>query len=170
VLRLAVPYTGLILTARENAALRRELMGFGVSQIDAGSRIEIGGYTETGDAQVMELEQFELGDIRPLDRVMRELLGDGYLPSFCTACYRLGRTGEHFMEFAVPGFIKRFCTPNALTTLMEYLADYGPPETRAAGERLIAEELGKLAEGPLKEELLGRLARIRNTPERDLYF
>jgi 2-iminoacetate synthase len=170
ILRLSVPYTGLILTARENAELRRELLGFGVSQIDAGSRIEIGGYTEAGDAQVMELEQFELGDIRPLDQVMRELLQDGYLPSFCTACYRLGRTGEHFMEFAVPGFIKRFCTPNALTTLVEYLADYGLPGTRAEGERLIGKELAKLLEGPLKEELLGRLARIRNTPERDLYF
>jgi 2-iminoacetate synthase len=117
VLRLAVPYTGLILTAREPAELRREVMAFGVSQIDAGSRIEIGGYTEAGDAQHMEREQFTLGDIRSLDEVMCELLEDGYVPSFCTACYRLGRTGEHFMEFAIPGFIKRYCTPNALTTL-----------------------------------------------------
>ncbi len=125
ILRLAVPYTGLICTARETAALRREVMAFGVSQIDAGSRIELGGYTEAGDAQVLEREQFELGDIRPLDAVMRELIADGYIPSFCTACYRLGRTGEHFMEFAIPGFIQNLCTPNALTTLMEYLVDYG---------------------------------------------
>ena len=102
-------------------------MAFGVSQIDAGSRIELGGYTEAGDAQVMEREQFELGDIRSLDEVMRELLADGYIPSFCTACYRLGRTGEHFMEFAIPGFIQNFCTPNALSTLMEYLVDYASP-------------------------------------------
>ena len=115
ILRLAVPYTGLILTAREPPALRREVLAFGVSQIDAGSRIELGGYTEAGDAQVMEREQFQLGDIRPLDEVMRELLADGYIPSFCTACYRLGRTGEHFMEFAIPGFIQNLCTPNALT-------------------------------------------------------
>jgi len=170
ILRLAVPYTGLILTAREPAALRREAMGFGVSQIDAGSRIELGGYTEAGDAQVREREQFELGDIRPLDAVIRELLEDGYVPSFCTACYRLGRTGEHFMEFAIPGFIKRFCTPNALSTLTEYLVDYASPQTRAAGERRLAEELAQMPDSPLKRQLLERLERIRTTDERDLYF
>ncbi len=170
ILRLAVPYTGLILTARENSDLRRELMGFGVSQIDAGSRIEIGGYTEAGDAQVMEREQFELGDVRPLDTVMRELLQDGYLPSFCTACYRLGRTGEHFMEFAIPGFIKRFCTPNALTTMQEYLVDYASPETRCAGQALIEQELAGLEDGPLKAKLIERLRIIKETEERDLYF
>ncbi len=170
ILRLSVPYTGLILTARENAQLRREAMGFGVSQIDAGSRIEIGGYTEAGDAQVMEREQFQLGDVRPLDTVIRELLADGYIPSFCTSCYRLGRTGEHFMEFAIPGFIKRFCTPNALATLQEYLTDYASPETRAAGEKLLAAELAKIDEGSLKSDLAGRLERIRTTEERDLYF
>ncbi len=170
ILRLAVPYTGLILTAREEPALRREVMAFGVSQIDAGTRIEVGGYTEAGDAQVMEREQFMLGDIRPLDTVMRELMQDGYVPSFCTACYRLGRTGEHFMEFAIPGFIKRFCTPNALSTLQEYLTDYATPETRAAGARLIADEIAKLEEGPLKEALRDRLQRITSSEERDLYF
>lgn len=170
ILRLAVPYTGLILTARENADLRRQLLAFGVSQIDAGTRIEIGGYTEAGDAQVMEREQFELGDVRPLDVVMRELLEDGYLPSFCTSCYRLGRTGEHFMEFAIPGFIKRFCTPNALTTMQEYLLDYASAETRAAGEALIQRELYKLEEGPLKTTLMDRLRQIRETQKRDLYF
>jgi 2-iminoacetate synthase len=170
ILRLAVPYTGLILTARENAELRRELMAFGVSQIDAGSRIEIGGYTEAGDAQVMDREQFELGDVRSLDEVMRELMEDGYLPSFCTACYRLGRTGEHFMEFAIPGFIKRFCTPNACTTLTEYLVDYASPETLRAGEELMASELARIEEGPLKEKLRDRLKRIKETQDRDLYF
>jgi 2-iminoacetate synthase len=170
ILRLAVPYTGLILTAREEGELRRAAMSFGVSQIDAGTRIELGGYTEAGDAQCMELEQFELGDIRSLDAVMRELIVDGYVPSFCTSCYRLGRTGEHFMEFAVPGFIKRFCTPNALTTLVEYLVDYATPETRAAGETLLTAELAKLPEGEQKAELLQRLARIRETGDRDLYF
>lgn len=168
-LRLAVPYTGLILTARETGELRRELMSFGVSQIDAGSRIEIGGYTE-GEKQVVDREQFELGDTRPLDTVMRELLQDGYLPSFCTACYRLGRTGEHFMEFAIPGFIKRYCTPNALTTLAEYLKDYGSEETRRAGEELIQKELDKLEPGPFKQELEERLRRIKETDDRDLYF
>ena len=170
ILRLAVPYTGLICTARESAEVRRAMMSFGVSQIDAGSRVEIGGYTEVGDSQVMEREQFQLGDIRPLDAVVRELIQDGYMPSWCTACYRLGRTGEHFMEFAIPGFIKRFCSPNALSTLLEYLVDYATPETRAAGEKMIIEELAKLPESDQKKELLARLDRIRNKDERDLYF
>jgi len=170
ILRLSVPYTGMILTARERPELRREVMAFGVSQIDAGSRIEIGGYTEAGDAQVCEREQFTLGDIRSLDAVMRELIEDSYVPSFCTACYRLGRTGEHFMEFAIPGFIKRYCTPNALSTLTEYLVDYASPETRAAGERIVAAELAKLPDGETKNELLHRLERIRTSDDRDLYF
>ncbi len=170
VLRLAVPYTGLILTAREPPKLRREVMAFGVSQIDAGSRIEIGGYTEAGDTQTIEREQFQLGDIRPLDEVIRELIGDDYIPSFCTACYRLGRTGEHFMEFAIPGFIQKMCTPNALSTLMEYLVDHATPETRSAGQRLIEQELAKLPEDERKQTLIDRLRLIRETDQRDLYF
>jgi len=170
ILRLSVPYTGLICTARERAELRRDVMAFGVSQIDAGSRIEIGGYTEAGDSQVMEREQFTLGDIRPLDAVVRELLLDGYAPSWCTSCYRLGRTGEHFMEYAIPGFIQRFCTPNALTTLMEYLVDYANPETRNAGLKVVERELSAMPEGPLKSELVKRLDAIRTTDRRDLYF
>ena len=170
ILRLSVPYTGLILTAREPAELRREVLAFGVSQIDAGSRIELGGYTEVGDAQVMEREQFELGDIRSLDEVMKELMVDGYVPSFCTACYRLGRTGEHFMEFAIPGFIQNLCTPNALTTLTEYLVDYASDETRAAGMRLIERELQRMPEGQRKADLIERLRKIRETGTRDLYF
>ena len=170
VLRLAVPYTGLILTAREKPALRREAMALGVSQIDAGSRIEIGGYTEAGDAQCMEREQFSLGDIRSLDEVMRELMLDGHVPSFCTACYRIGRTGEHFMEFAIPGFIKRYCTPNALSTLTEYLVDYASPETRAAGMALVEREVDKIDDGPLKTKLAERLRRIQESDDRDLYF
>jgi len=169
ILRLSVPYTGLILTAREPAALRREVMAFGVSQIDAGSRIEIGGYTEAGDAQVMEREQFELGDVRPLDVVIRELLQDGYIPSFCTACYRIGRTGEHFMEYAIPGFIQQFCTPNALSTLEEYLTDYASPATREAGEQAIAVELGKMRDAKVRAACEERLNRIRTTDARDLY-
>jgi 2-iminoacetate synthase len=170
VLRLSVPYTGLICTAREPAALRREVMAFGISQIDAGSRIELGGYTQAGDAQVMEREQFQLGDVRPLDAVLQELITDGYIPSFCTACYRLGRTGEHFMEFAIPGFIQNMCTPNALTTLMEYLVDYAAPETMQAARQRIVEELAKIPEGQRKRELVERLERIEKTDARDLYF
>jgi 2-iminoacetate synthase len=172
ILRLSVPYTGMILTAREPAAIREVLLAFGVSQIDAGSRIELGGYTEAGDAQqqVREREQFELGDVRTLDEVIRQLLADGYLPSFCTACYRLGRTGEQFMEFAIPGFIERMCTPNALTTLQEYLMDYASPATRALGRRLIQQELAKMPDTPAKQELQRRLQRITTTDERDLYY
>jgi 2-iminoacetate synthase len=173
ILRLSIPYTGMILTARETPELRNEVLGFGVSQIDAGSRIELGGYTEAGDAQqqVREREQFELGDVRTLDEVVRKLMQDDYIPSFCTACYRLGRTGEHFMEFAIPGFIERLCTPNALSTLMEYLVDYASPETRAVGESMIARELDDFPDGgALKVDLLDRLHRIRTTEERDLFF
>jgi len=172
ILRLSVPYTGMILTAREPAELRNEVMGFGVSQIDAGSRIELGGYTEAGDAQqqVAEREQFELGDVRSLDEVVRQLLTDGYIPSFCTACYRLGRTGEHFMEFAIPGFIERLCTPNALSTLLEYLVDYASPETLAVGEQVLERQLAGLPDDARKRQLLERLGRIRTTDDRDLFF
>ena len=172
ILRLSVPYTGLIITAREPAPLRKKALGFGVSQIDAGSRIEIGGYVEAGDAQtqVLERKQFELGDVRPLDKVIRQLLHDGYIPSFCTACYRLGRTGEIFMEYARPGFIQNMCTPNALLTLQEYLTDFASPETKSAGRTSLEEEAAKLPEDKRRDELLDRLERIRNTEERDLYF
>jgi len=170
ILRLAVPYAGMILTAREPAELRREILSFGVSQIDAGSRIEIGGYTEAGDAQVMEREQFQLGDVRSLDEVMLQLMEDDYVPSFCTACYRLGRTGERFMEFAIPGFIQDFCTPNALTTLEEYLVDYAESSTKEVGFKLIERELDKIPEGTMKSQVIERLQKIRETDERDLYF
>ena len=172
ILRLSVPYTGLIITAREPAELRNKALGFGVSQIDAGSRIELGGYVEAGDAQTqaLEKEQFELGDVRPLDEVIRRLLNNDYIPSFCTACYRLGRTGEVFMEYAIPGFIQKMCTPNALTTLTEYLVDHASPETRVAGEALLQRELDKYPEGPQKKTLIERIERIRSTKDRDLYF
>jgi 2-iminoacetate synthase len=170
VLRLSAPYTGLVLTAREPPQIRREVMALGVSQIDAGSRVELGGYTELGDTQVIEREQFELGDIRPLEVVLRELLTDGYIPSFCTACYRLGRTGEQFMEFSIPGFIQNLCTPNALTTLLEYLIDRASPETRAQGQAVIEREIAQLPESDRKRQLVERLERIRCKDERDLPF
>lgn len=170
ILRLAVPYTGLILTAREPAALRRELLGFGVSQIDAGSRIELGGYSHTPAKQELEREQFQLGDLRSLEEVIYELLSDGYIPSFCTACYRVGRTGQQFMEFAIPGFIRNFCTPNALLTLMEYLVDFASEETRTLGKQRIAEELAKLPENSRKARLIDRLEKIEHAGQRDVYF
>lgn len=133
IIRLAVPYTGMILTAREPVALRNEAIGYGISQIDAGSDIGVGAYAEEDEVASDKKSQFVLSDNRSLDQVIGELCDAEFLPSFCTGCYRLGRTGEHFMEFAKPGFVKRFCTPNAILTLSEYLLDYASPETRAKG-------------------------------------
>ena len=170
ILRLAVPYTGLIMTAREPAELRREVLAFGVSQIDAGTKLEIGSYHEQrkDGEQNLKREQFKVGDTRSLDEVIGEILEGGYIPSFCTSCYRLGRTGEHFMEYAIPGFIGKFCTPNAIMTLAEYLEDYASPETKAKGEALIAAEVAKLDER-LRTEVLKRLEQVRSG-KRDLYF
>jgi 2-iminoacetate synthase len=172
VLRLAVPYTGLILTCRETPELRRAALRLGVSQIDAGSRIELGAYQECrdGECQQLEREQFELHDTRPLDAVVRELVDDGYIPSWCTSCYRLGRTGEHFMEFSIPGFIKRYCTPNALVTLAEYLTDYASEPTRAAGFELIERELALVESEKTRQQVRERIAKVRSGSERDLCF
>lgn len=168
VLRLSVPYTGMILTAREDPNIRREVIELGCSQIDAGSRIEIQGYSDNLTDQEKDRQQFRLGDIRSLDEVMKELVKRNYTPSFCTACYRLGRTGEHFMELAVPGFIHDYCTPNAILTLKEYLEDYASPETKKAGEAAIHKALNDLSP-ELKEKVIKRLKKIEQG-ERDLYF
>jgi 2-iminoacetate synthase len=171
ILRLAVPYAGMICTAREEAAVRRAALGLGVSQIDGGSRIEMAGYGDALEgAQALDREQFELGDLRTLDEVVRELVDDGHIPSQCTACYRRGRTGQHFMELAVPGFIERFCTPNALLTLAEYMEDFASPETRAAASRLVEDELAAMPDGPRKETLVRDLVRTRHEGARDLGF
>jgi len=128
ILRLAVPYTGMILTAREPAAIRSELMQYGISQIDGGTKIELGAYAQASMAeQNLDKEQFKINDDRSLNAIIDELIDTGHMPSFCTACYRNGRTGEHFMEFSVPGFIKNFCSPNAMLTLAEYIEDYATP-------------------------------------------
>ncbi|SMO62584.1 iron-only hydrogenase maturation protein HydG [Saccharicrinis carchari] len=169
ILRLAVPYTGLILTAREPAQIRDEVLQYGVSQIDGGTHIELKGYSQTEQGQDMDKEQFEIKDDRSLNEVMEELVNTGFIPSFCTACYRLNRTGEHFMEFSVPGFIKRFCQPNAMLTLAEYLEDYAPPSTKEKGYRLIEKELHNYEDPNFKEKLMERLDKIK-TGERDLYF
>ena len=170
VLRLAVPYTGLILTARENPALRREVMEFGVSQIDGGTKLELGSYSESvNEEQDLNREQFKINDSRSLNDIVNELVTNNYLPSFCTACYRKGRTGEHFMEFSVPGFIKRFCTPNAILTFAEYLEDYAPEETRQTGWETIEKNIKTIDDVAFITELRKRIERIKNG-ERDLYF
>lgn len=170
VLRLAVPYTGLIMTARESPAIRDQVIEFGVSQIDAGTRLEIGAYQEKDKThQDLNREQFQVGDARDLDEVMRWLMTKDFLPSFCTSCYRLGRTGEHFMEFAIPGFIKRYCTPNAMLTMCEYLQDYASPETKEAGYALLDRELAKIADPKTRASVATRIAAIKNG-QRDLYY
>lgn len=170
ILRLAVPYTGLILTAREPEHIRRVVLQFGVSQIDAGTKLEIGAYAiESGHDQNPDKEQFLINDNRSLREVIDELLEEGYIPSFCTACYRKGRTGEHFMEFSVPGFIKRYCTPNALLTLAEYLEDYASEATAKKGWELIKKKMESELDPKQATETSERLVRIR-AGERDLYF
>jgi 2-iminoacetate synthase len=138
ILRLAVPYTGIIMSTRESANIRRETFALGVSQISGGSRTNPGGYAE---GEQDDGSQFLMGDHRPLDEVIRDVASLGYIPSFCTGCYRLGRTGQDFMDLAKPGDIKRHCDPNAMSTFVEYLMDYGSPETRAVGEECIAKAL-----------------------------
>ncbi len=171
ILRLAVPYTGLILTARESSAIRDEILQFGVSQIDGGTNIEMGGYAKKkeNENQDIDFEQFQINDNRSLNEIMEELIDHKYIPSFCTSCYRAGRTGEHFMEFSVPGFIKRFCQPNAMLTLAEYLEDYAPTETKAKGEKLLEEKLGEMEENGFKEQLAEKLKLVKEG-KRDLYF
>ncbi|MEI6822598.1 MAG: [FeFe] hydrogenase H-cluster radical SAM maturase HydG [Bacteroidota bacterium] len=170
ILRLAVPYTGMILTARESAAIRDEVIRFGVSQIDGGTKLELGSYSDNkNEEQDLNKEQFAINDNRSLNEIIEDLIEKDYIPSFCTACYRLGRTGEHFMEFSVPGFIKRYCTPNAILTLAEYLSDYAPGTTADKGWALIERHIMLLDNENTINELRNRVERIKNG-DRDLYF
>ena len=160
IIRLSVPYTGMILTAREEAELRNEAIRYGISQIDAGSSIGVGDYSAK-DEESRKKSQFVLGDTRSLDDVIYELAQEGYIPSFCTSCYRAGRTGEHFMEFAIPGFVKRFCTPNALLTFAEYLYDYASKRTQQIGFELIDRELEKIEDEKMKQAVKSKLEQER---------
>ena len=139
ILRLAVPYTGIIMSTRETAKMRRETFALGVSQISAGSRTNPGGYEEEVEDEVSG--QFSLGDHRPLDEVIRDVAEMGYIPSFCTGCYRLGRTGQDFMDLAKPGAIKAHCGPNALSSFMEYLNNYATPKTFEVGKQLVEQTI-----------------------------
>lgn len=164
ILRIAVPYTGIIMSTRESPAMRQETFGLGVSQISAASRTNPGGYTDE-----KATAQFQLGDHRPVDEVIADVTRQGYIPSFCTACYRLGRTGGDFMDLAKPGLIKRFCLPNAILTFKEYLIDYAAEETCKAGLKAIEQNICDIPSDSQKEETRHRLKRIENG-ERDLYF
>lgn len=170
ILRLAVPYTGMILTAREPAELRDEIIQYGVSQIDGGTKIELGAYSKTlNEAQNLNKGQFKVNDERSLNEIVNELLDKEMIPSFCTACYRLGRTGEHFMEFSVPGFIKKCCTPNATLTLAEYLIDYADETTSKKGWKLIQKIVEETENKKLKKSLTERIERVK-AGERDLIY
>jgi 2-iminoacetate synthase len=165
ILRLAVPYTGIIMSTRENAVLRRETLALGVSQISAGSRTNPGGYSEAGKEELES--QFSLGDHRSLDEVVRDAASLGYIPSFCTGCYRMGRTGKDFMDLAKPGEIKLHCAPNALSTFQEYLQDFASEPTRAAGEKLIEEKLADME--PQVRAISERLLKVVRANNRDVY-
>jgi 2-iminoacetate synthase len=167
ILRLAVPYTGMIMSTRESPEIRRQAFEIGISQTSAGSRTTPGGYNEKNKQE--ELAQFNLSDHRTLDEIIRDICKLGYLPSFCTACYRSGRTGDDFMKYAKAGTIQNFCQPNAISTFKEYLLDYATPETRVAGEEVIKKEIEKIKDANVRQKLEEKLSLIEKG-ERDLYF
>jgi 2-iminoacetate synthase len=159
ILRISVPYTGIILTTRETMPLRNDLLKLGVSQISAGSRTYPGGYYDELHNQPSK-QQFTIGDTRSLDEVIKDLARQGFIPSFCTSCYRKGRTGQTFMEFAKPGNIHKFCQPNALLTFLEYLLDSASLETKETGLALIEKEISSLPDVCLREFIRNQYSRI----------
>lgn len=163
ILRISVPYTGIILTTRESARFRREALNLGVSQLSAGSKTNPGGYSEDNST-----EQFTVSDNRSLDEVVKELSETGYLPSFCTSCYRLGRVGKDFMDLAKPGLIQKFCQPNALVTFREYLEDYATPDTKQAGLNAIEQHLSEIKDEKVLSRAKAQIARVESG-ERDIY-
>ncbi|MFP4698013.1 MAG: [FeFe] hydrogenase H-cluster radical SAM maturase HydG [Eubacteriales bacterium] len=166
ILRLAVPFTGMILSTRESQKIRKLLIKYGVSQISAGSCTDVGGYAEKAEGK--HTPQFELADHRePID-ILKELIKDKHIPSYCTACYRSGRTGDRFMRLAKSGQIHNVCTPNALMTLMEFITDYGDNEIYEKGYSLIQEEILKIDNQKIKELTKNNIERIKNG-ERDLF-
>jgi 2-iminoacetate synthase len=163
-LRITVPYTGIILSTRENAKTRREALKLGVSQISAGSKTNPGGYSKEGTG-----EQFSLGDHRSLDDVIKDIAELGYIPSFCTGCYRLGRTGQDFMDLAKPGLIQHYCLPNAISTFKEYLEDYATAKTKEIGEKVLLDMLKTIPSDGIRQKTEETLKKIENG-ERDLYL
>lgn len=166
-IRVAVPYTGMIISTRESEEVRAKALRLGISQISGGSRTSVGGYTE--EERPHDTEQFDVSDQRTLDEVVNWLMKDGFIPSFCTACYREGRTGDRFMQLCKSRQILNCCHPNALMTLQEYLEDYAAPETKEIGEKLIAAELKKIPNEKVQNITIERLAKIKNG-ERDFRF
>jgi 2-iminoacetate synthase len=168
VIRLSVPYTGMILSTREPVELRTEIFALGISQLSAGSRTNPGGYKQAFNESA-DSGQFSLNDCRSSGEVIQDLIKHNYIPSFCTACYRLGRIGEDFMDLAKPGLIKLNCQPNALMTLKEYLVDYADDETIKAGNELIERELNEIPNEARKQKTIENLNDIENGV-RDIYF
>ncbi len=169
ILRLAVPYTGIILSTREETKFREEVMAVGVSQISAGSCTGVGGYSSSVTKDPKEKPQFEVGDHRSPMEIIRSLCDSGYIPSYCTACYREGRTGERFMALAKSGQIHNVCQPNALLTLKEYLEDYADEETIKAGQKIIEAGLNEIPNDAARKACEDKLERIAKG-ERDLRF
>ena len=167
-IRIAVPYTGMIISTRETAECRKRLLHLGVSQMSGGSKTSVGGYS-TPEPEHEDSSQFEVSDTRTLDEVVRWLMELGYVPSFCTSCYRQGRTGERFMEICKQQQIHNFCHPNAIMTLKEYLVDYSSSKTHEIGDLLIQDELNKIEDERIREIVKSNLIKIKNGA-RDLNF
>lgn len=168
VLRIAAPYAGIIVSTRESQAARERVLKVGVTQLSGGSRTSVGGYVEEESVDENS-SQFDLSDRRTLDEIVAWLLTLGHIPSFCTACYREGRTGDRFMSLVKSGQIANCCQPNALVTLKEYLEDYAAPQTKKLGERLIADELRRIPNEKIRAVAVERLRRVE-AGERDFRF
>ncbi|MBO5410740.1 MAG: [FeFe] hydrogenase H-cluster radical SAM maturase HydG [Clostridia bacterium] len=167
-IRISVPYTGMIISTRESEAVRAKALGIGISQISGASRTSVGGYTE--EERPHDSEQFDVSDQRTLDEVVRWLMELGYIPSFCTACYREGRTGDRFMALCKNGQIQNCCHPNALMTLTEYLVDYASEETKKIGFDLITKELMNIPKDKVRGIASSNIADIKNSNRRDFRF
>ena len=168
VLRIAVPYTGMIISTRESQKTRERVLNLGVSQLSGGSRTSVGGYAEE-EPEEENSAQFDLNDTRTLDQIVNWLLDGGFIPSFCTACYREGRTGDRFMQLVKSGQIANCCQPNALMTLKEYLEDYASDDTRRKGERAILEELKHIGSDKVRQITINRLELMKEG-KRDFRF
>ena len=167
-IRIAVPYTGMIISTRESQAVREKVLGLGISQISGASRTSVGGYTE--EERPHDSEQFDVSDQRTLDEVVRWLMELGCIPSFCTACYREGRTGDRFMSLCKSGQILNCCHPNALMTLTEYLVDYASAETKKTGFELIENELKKIPGEKVRAIAAKNIEDIKASNRRDFRF
>ena len=168
-IRIAVPYTGMIISTRESQKCRERVLHLGVSQISGGSKTSVGGYAEP-ELEEDKSEQFDVSDTRSLDEIVKWLMELGYLPSFCTACYREGRTGDRFMSLCKSGQIQNCCQPNALMTLKEYLTDYASSDTKEIGEKLIAEEINHIPNEKVRQVVIDNLKAIEEDNRRDFRF